>query len=90
MSVAELNAVEEKLVAELVKNAVMLDRGHFGLSNIIWEVKSDDFIDLKVLGEVQMKLGYHPNGYGGPFIDDLWLDKDDKVVTQWHCWGNCD
>jgi hypothetical protein len=49
----------------------------------------DNFVNTDQIVEQQIKLGYHPAGYGGPY-DIKQEQRGDKVIITWKCSDNCD
>jgi len=50
-----------------------------------------EFESLKeAIYNAQIELGYHPNGYGGPFHIKEISTQNSFIVITWSCFGSCD
>ncbi len=58
------------------------DRVHFRASFTEEPTHSDIF-------EAQVKAGYHPNGYDGPWVVSK-EEKEGHWLAQWSCSASCD
>jgi len=59
-----------------------------GWYRLIFELVGDTIpTDLEVTA-AQLRGGYHPEGYGGPW-DIQHYRRDGKIVTQWWCSDSC-
>lgn len=38
----------------------------------------------------QIRLGYHPNGYGGPDDINVIENQDGDIELKWSCYASCD
>lgn len=56
---------------------------------IYWRCESTELLTDQEVAEVQIKLGYHPNGYGGPHGINRVTEITGHVVG-WYCFDNCD
>lgn len=61
-----------------------------GQSVARFEMVTDKEPTGKEVEEQQLKDGYHPDGYGGPWKIVTKPREDGKFVTTWECLGSCD
>lgn len=67
---------------------VYLDSNKY-MNNYHFTVLSYVAITDEEVKDLQLKAGFHPAGYGGPWqIDRVVRNKIN--VTSWHCAGSCD
>lgn len=57
---------------------------------ITFEAISDNKLEASLVERLQMELGYHPAGYGGPW--SIYPDTlaNGKIRTTWQCSASCD
>lgn len=54
-----------------------------------FELVTDDKPSPREVSDSQIRLGYHPAGYGGPYRIDS-RETMNGWVTIWECSGSCD
>jgi hypothetical protein len=72
-------------------NLLSIDRDYDIKStrNIYFIAMFDTKPTFDEIGEVQIKAGYHPLGYGGPNGIKI-IQKDDCWEVRFSCWASCD
>ena len=53
--------------------------------SVYFKVETDQELSKTQLAELQLKAGYHPGGYGGPYN----IGKTPEGYT-WECFNSCD
>lgn len=59
-------------------------------SEIKWNLISSEMISKQDIYNFQMKAGYHPAGYGGPFDYKQVKNQDGTFTYTWNCWSSSD
>lgn len=82
--VQALHATLQDVIEEANVLGTRTGQSGYGVGDrIFWEVVSKVQLQSRHLREAQIRLGYDPRGYGGPYIID------EKLVTKQHHkdWG---
>ena len=72
-----------------VKARIVRKSGPSIADRILFEAISVDKLSTEDIALIQMKLGYHPGGYGGPWNISS-QEYVDGNVTTWTCSACCD
>lgn len=63
--------------------------GSLGRGYVQFELRSGSEPSMQDVADSQVRCGYNPAGYGGPYRVKT-VKEDDVYVTTWECSGSCD
>lgn len=73
-----------------IKTRKLSQNGNGIQHRIVFEAVSPRELSADIIAELQLNLGYHPAGYGGPWSIGGGLQKDGSYLYTWSCSASCD